>query len=98
MKQLNTVKYITNNLELDILIDYEKETVWLNQEQITLLFETSKSNISEHIGNVLKENLLVQSSIVRKFRTVATNGKTYNIKHYNLEIVILLGNKIDPTT
>ena len=49
MKQLNTLKYATNNLELDILIDYEKETVWLNQEQITLLFETSKSNISERI-------------------------------------------------
>ena len=72
MKQLNTVKYVTNNLELDILIDYEKETVWLNQEQITLLFETSKSNISEHIGNVLKENLLIQSSTVRNFRTVAS--------------------------
>ena len=93
MKQLNIVKYQTK--ELDVLIDYEKETVWLTTDQIAILFEKSKQNISKHINNIFKNNEANELSVVNYYLTTATDGKTYNIKHYNLEIVVLVGNKIN---
>ena len=82
-QQLNTVKYITNNLELDILIDYEKETVWLTTDQIALLLGKTKQNISKHINNIFMNNEANELSVVNYYLTTATDGKTYNIKHYN---------------
>ena len=64
-----------------IEVKIEENTVWLNQKQLCELFNVSKSSISEHISNILSEKELEETSTVRKFRTLANNGKFYNIEY-----------------
>ena len=79
-----------NNIEVKI---YDN-TVWLNQEQLIKLYNSSKSNISEHIKHIFEEGELEEDATVRKFRTVASNGKTYNINYYNLEMIVAIGFRV----
>ncbi len=74
-----------------LLVD---ETVWLTQAQMVELFQSSKANISEHISNVFADGELVENSVVRNFRTTAADGKNYNIKHYNLDVIISVGYRV----
>jgi hypothetical protein len=68
--------------------------VWLTQQQLTELYQCSKSNISEHIKHIFEEGELDKDSVVRKFRTTADDGKTYNVTYYNLDMIISLGYRI----
>jgi hypothetical protein len=68
----------------------EGETVWLTNLQLSRLFGVTKSTISEHIKNIFDEGELEYDSTVRKFRTVATNNKVYDMEHYNLDVIISL--------
>ena len=70
------------------------DTVWLTQAKLCELYQTSKSNVSEHIKHIFEEGELDQSSVVRKFRTTGADGKTYNVIHYNLDMIISLGYRI----
>jgi hypothetical protein len=72
----------------------EDETVWLTQSQLCELYQTSKSNVSEHIKHIFEEGELDENSVVRKFRTTASDGKSYNTTHYNLDMIISLGYRI----
>ena len=71
----------------------EEETIWLTQQQMVDLFQSSKTNISEHISNIFYEGEL-DDSVVRNFRTTASDGKTYNTKHYNLDMIISVGYRV----
>jgi hypothetical protein len=64
------------NIRIDVRL--EDETVWLTQAQICELFQKSKATISEHIKNIFDDGELDESSVVRKFRTTAADGKSYN--------------------
>lgn len=75
----------------------ENETLWLNQSQISEVFQKSKSTISEHISNILKDNELDENQVVRNFRTTASDGKNYNINYYNLDMVIAIGYRVRST-
>lgn len=77
-----------------ILVRFENETVWLTQAQMVDLFHSSKANVSEHIKHVFEEGELEKNSVVREFRTTASDGKDYNIEHYNLDMIISLGYRI----
>ena len=79
-----------NNIEVKMV----DNNVWLNQEQLVNLYNSSKSNISEHIKHILEEHELEEELTVRKFRTVASNGKTYNIKYYNLDMIVAIGFRV----
>lgn len=68
--------------------------LWLTQEQIVSLYNSSKSNISEHIKHILEEGELDENSVVRNFRTTASDGKQYNVKHYNLDMVLAIGYRV----
>ena len=68
--------------------------VWLSQDQIVSLYQSSKSNISEHIKHILEEGELNQNSVVRNFRITASDGKLYNVKHYNLDMIIAIGYRV----
>lgn len=68
--------------------------MWLNQEQLVKLCNSSKSNISEHIKHILEDGELDESSTVRSYRTVASNGKTYNMLYYNLDMIIAVGFRV----
>ena len=75
-------------------VKMEDETVWLTQAQLCELYQSSKSNISEHITHIFEEGELEKESVVRKFRTTGSDGKNYNVIHYNLDMIISLGYRI----
>lgn len=74
----NIIFYQTEDGSTKIETRLEDETVWLTQAQLGELFQKSKSTISEHIKNVLKEGELEENSVVRNLRTTAVDGKSYN--------------------
>jgi len=80
------------NTHIDVKI--EDETVWLTQNQLVELYQTSKSNVSEHIKYIFEDKELDEDSVVRKFRTTASDGKKYNVTYYNLDMIISLGYRI----
>lgn len=86
--------YQTEDGYTKIDVKFEDETVWLTQAQLCELYQTSKSNISEHIKHIFEEEELDEESVVRKFRTTADDGKTYNVTYYNLDMIISLGYRI----
>ena len=61
-----------------INVKMQDETVWLTQQQLVELYQSSKANVSEHIKHIFEEGELDEESVVRKFRTTASDGKTYN--------------------
>ena len=67
--------YQTEDGLTKINVKLDNETVWLNQQQLVLLYQSSKSNISEHIKHIFAEGELDENSVVRKFRTTADDGK-----------------------
>lgn len=77
--------YQTDDGQTNIEVKIEDDTVWLTQQQLTELYQCSKSNISEHIKHIFEEGELDKDSVVRKFRTTADDGKTYNVTYYNLD-------------
>ena len=86
--------YTTNNGKTQIDVKLEEETLWLTQAQMCELYQTSKSNVSEHIKHIFEEGELDKDSVVRKFRTTAADGKEYVVAHYNLDMIIALGYRI----
>ena len=88
------VIYKTQDGLTKINVKFEDETVWLTQAQLVELYQTSKSNISEHIKHIFEEGELDENSVVRNFRTTASDGKTYNTKFYNLDMIISLGYRV----
>ena len=92
--------YQTKDGQTAIDVRLEKETVWLNQDQIALLFDKSKPTINEHINNVFKEGELEKEEVVRKFRITtqhgAIEGKTqaHDVMFYNLDVIISVGYRV----
>jgi prophage maintenance system killer protein len=78
--------------QIDVLL--EKETVWLNQGQLTELFKQTKQNISLHINNIFKEKELDKKSVVKESLTTASDGKKYKVNLYNLDVVISVGYRV----
>jgi hypothetical protein len=81
-----------NNVSLNVRL--EDENVWLTQANLVELYQSSKSNVSEHIKYVFEEGELDENSVVRKFRTTASDGKNYETTFYNLDLIISLGYRI----
>ncbi len=94
MNDNHVVIYQDDNGITKVSVRFSDEDLWLTQAQITELYQTSKSNVSEHIKNILSDGELDEISVVRKFRTTAADGKNYNTAHYNLDMIIALGYRI----
>lgn len=77
-----------------IEVKFTGDTVWLSQQQLCDLYHTSKANVSEHIKHIFEDKELDETSVVRKFRTTASDGKSYNVTFYNLDMIISLGYRI----
>lgn len=86
--------YQTQDGKTKIDVKIEDETVWLTQSQMADLFETTKQNISQHIKNAFDEGELNEISVVKDFLTTAQDGKNYNTKHYNLDVIISVGYRV----
>lgn len=84
-----------NNVQLEVRL--EEETVWLTQQQMTLLFETTKQNVSLHINNIFKEEELSPISTVKEYLTVHQEGNRTikrSQKYYNLDVIISVGYRV----
>ncbi len=82
----------TQNFQIEVRI--EDETVWLTQNQMVELFDSSKQNISLHINNIFKEGVLNKNLVVKYSLTAASDGKKYNIAFYNLDVIISVGYRV----
>ena len=80
-----------STLSLDVRV--ENETVWLNRNQIATLFDRDVKTIGKHISNALKEEL-DGFSVVAKFATTASDGKTYQVEYYNIEMITSIGYRV----
>ena len=87
------VLYQLDKLSEHIEVKVENETVWLNRQQISVLFDRDVKTIGKHIANVLREEL-AGISVVAKFATTASDGKVYQTEHYNLDMIISLGYRV----
>lgn len=94
MSENKVIIYTANDGKTKIDVKLEEETLWLTQAQMCELYQTSKSNVSEHIKHIFEEGELNKESVVRNFRTTAADGKEYLVSHYNLDMVIALGYRV----
>jgi len=90
----NIIIYNNGSLSLDVTISPKEETVWLTQVQISLLFETTVSNISMHIKNILSDNELDPNSVIKDFLSTAQDNKQYLVQQYNLDMILAIGYRI----
>jgi len=86
--------YQTQDGKLKIDVRFEGETVWLTQQQMGDLFQTSVPNISMHIRNIFTEGELQADSVVKESLTTAADGKNYATRFYNLDVIISVGYRV----
>ena len=95
MEENNMIIIYTDESGLTKLdVRLEDETLWLTQAQMCELYQTSKSNVSEHIKHIFEEGELQEDAVVRKLRTTAADGKAYLTSFYNLDMIIALGYRV----
>jgi len=82
-----------NNADFQIEVRVENDTVWLNRQQIAILFNRDIKTIGKHISNALKEELS-NISVVAKFATTASDGKTYQVEYFSLDMIISIGYRV----
>ena len=92
MNEANIIIY--NDGEIELNVSVENETVWLNRNQISELFGRDVKTIGKHIGNIFDDGELEKFSVVAKFATTASDGKTYNVDYYNLDAIISIGYRV----
>lgn len=86
--------YNTDDGKADVKLYSKDGVIWMNQQQMSLLFDTSKQNISLHILNILKEKELEESSVVKDYLTTAADGKNYSVTYYALPMVLAVGFRV----
>ena len=82
------------NDQLSIEVKLENETVWLTQQQMAMLFNTTRNNITLHIGNIFKEGELDKDSVCKESLLTAADGKVYKTNFYNLDVIISVGYRV----
>ena len=92
------VIYQSENLSTHIEVLIEDETVWLTQLQMAELFQTTRNNITLHIGNIFKEHELEAISVSKDYLLTASDGKKYKTKLYNLDVIISVGYRVKSKT
>ncbi|MDF1653911.1 MAG: virulence protein RhuM/Fic/DOC family protein [Coxiellaceae bacterium] len=90
----DVIIYKAKDGHIELSVNLDKETVWLTQRQLSDLFDKNIRTISEHIQNIFKEGELIEGSVIRKFRITAGDGKSYDIQHYNLDVIISVGYRV----
>jgi hypothetical protein len=86
--------YQTPDNQIQIEVAFENDTVWLNRQQLATLFDRDVKTIGKHINNVFSEGELDKDSVVANFATTASDGKTYQTEHYNLDVIISVGYRV----
>ncbi len=92
--QSELILYQTEDLQTQIEVRLEGETVWLSQAQMSELFQTTKQNISLHLRNIFAERELEEDSVVKYYLTTAADSKRYRSAYYNLDVIISVGYRV----
>lgn len=90
----NIIIYQTEDGLTKINVNIQGETVWLSLDLMAELFQRDKSTISRHIKNIFSEGELSPEAVVANFATTATDGKTYQVDYYNLDVIISVGYRV----
>jgi hypothetical protein len=93
-KENKLILYKDDEGKVNVNVRFADEDVWLTQAQLVEIYQSSKSNISEHISNIFADGELMKDSVVRNYRTTAADGKKYNVAYYNLDMIIALGYRV----
>ena len=92
---MELIKYkLGQNNNVDVLFDKDNETFWMNQKMMSMLFGTTTKAISLHIKNIIKDNEIDVFSVEKFYLTTANDGKKYNTKIYELELIIEVGCRV----
>ena len=94
MKESDIQIYSLDDGMTEIEVKLEQDSVWLSLTQLTDLFVRDKSVISRHISNIFRENELDKQSVVAKYATTASDGKTYQVDYFNLDVIISVGYRV----
>lgn len=92
--QQNIIIYKTEDGKVKISLFAKDGSVWLNQNQLADLFDTSVPNISMHISNILKDNELSPNSVIKNYLTTACDGKNYEVTFYSLDMILAIGFRV----
>ena len=92
--QQDIIIYKTNDNKVKIALYAKDGSIWLNQNQLADLFDTSKKSIGQHIINILDDKELNKDSVVKKFFTTASDGKNYEVTFYSLEMILAIGFRV----
>ena len=91
----NMIIYVSKDGNIKVDVNIQGEDIWLSQDVMAKLYDTTKNNISMHLKNIFVEGELQKNSVVKKFLTTASDGKSYNVLHYNLDAIIAVGYRIN---
>jgi hypothetical protein len=94
MEEKNIIIYNTQDGKTSVSLLTKDGSVWMNQNQLAELFDTSKQNIGQHIASILEDNELHQDSVVKNYFTTAADGKEYNVTFYSLEMILAIGFRV----
>ena len=86
--------YTTEDGLTKVETTFDGETVWLSIDQMAELFQRDRSVIGKHVRNIFTEGELQRNSVVANFATTATDGKTYQVDYYNLDVIISVGYRV----
>lgn len=93
-KTLIAFKPAQGTSEYQVILDHGADTIWATEHQISDIFDRDRTVIGRHIKNIFKENELDQNSVRAKFAHTAEDGKTYQVNHYNLDVIISVGYRV----
>lgn len=94
MEEQNIIIYKTQDGKVKLSLYARDGSVWMNQNQIAELFDTSKQSISYHIINILEDNELDENSVVKNYLTTASDGKNYEVTFYSLDMILAIGFRV----
>lgn len=94
MTQSNIIMYTTEDGVTKIEVTFDHDTVWLSIDQMAELFQRDKSVIGKHVRNIFKEGELAKEAVWAKFAYTASDGKTYQVDFYNLDVIISVGYRV----
>ena len=86
--------YNTDDGKASVSLMTKDGNVWMNQNQLAELFDTSKQNISMHIINILEDRELDDNSVVKNYFTTASDGKEYKVAFYSLDMILAIGFRV----
>ena len=91
----NMIIYVSKDGNIKVDVNVQSEDIWMSQDVMANLYDTTKNNISMHLKNIFDEGELEKDSVVKKILTTANDGKKYNVLHYNLDAIIAIGYRIN---